>query len=62
MKKRITSILLCLCMVLSVFSGMTVIQASASAATPIEGMTFGYAYDVQRNPDLFPPFLQSFRL
>lgn len=46
MKKRITSLLLCLCMVLTVFSGMTVIQASAAAS--LEGTSF-FAYDVQRS-------------
>lgn len=44
MKKRILSVLLCLCMAL------VLLPTTALAETPL---TFGYAYDVQRSPD-FP--------
>ena len=47
MKKRILSILLCLCMV------AVLLPTTALAATPVENVTFTHAYDVQREPD-FP--------
>lgn len=47
MKKKILSILLCLCMV------AVLLPTTALAATPVENVTFTHAYDVQRDPD-FP--------
>ena len=47
MKKKILSILLCLCMV------AVLLPTTALAATPVENVIFNYAYDVQRDPD-FP--------
>lgn len=44
MKKKILSILLCLCMV------AVLLPTTALAATPVENVTFTHAYDVQRNP------------
>lgn len=44
MKKKILSILLCLCMV------AVLLPTTALAATPVENVTFGYAYDAQRSP------------
>ena len=50
MKKKILSIALALCMVLTM---MPMATGVAWAAAPIENVTFGYAYDAQRDPD-FP--------
>lgn len=50
MKKKILSILLCLCMV-AVLLPTTALAAPAD--TPVENVTFNYAYDVQRTPS-FP--------
>lgn len=47
MKKKILSILLCLCMV------AVLLPTTALAATPVEDVTFDYAYDAQRDP-VFP--------
>lgn len=47
MKKKILSILLCLCMV-AVLLPTTALAAPAD--TPVENVTFNYAYDVQRTP------------
>lgn len=47
MKKKILSILLCLCMV------AVLLPTTALAATPVENVIFNYAYDAQRDPD-FP--------
>ena len=48
MKKRILSVLLCLCMAL------VLLPTTALAETPpVETVTFGYAYDAWRDPD-FP--------
>ena len=44
MKKKILSILLCLCMV------AVLLPTTALAATPVENVTFDYAYDAQREP------------
>lgn len=52
MKKKILSILLCLCMV-AVLLPTTALAAPAD--TPVENVTFGHAYDVQRTP----PFPQA---
>ena len=49
MKKKIFSILLSLCMVLTMIPVATG-TVWAEGETPIENVTFGYAYDVQRNP------------
>lgn len=46
MKKKILSILLCLCMV-AVLLPTTALAAPAD--TPVENVTFNYAYDVQRD-------------
>ena len=43
MKKKILSILLCLCMV-------AVLLPTTALADPVENVTFGYAYDAQRSP------------
>lgn len=43
MKKKILSILLCLCMV-------AVLLPTTALAAPVEEVTFTHAYDVQRNP------------
>ena len=48
MKKKIFSILLSLCMVLTMIPVATGV-AWAEGETPIENVTFGYAYDVQRS-------------
>ena len=55
MKKKILSILLCLCMV------AVLLPTTALAATPVENVTFGYAYDVQRDPP-FPEANKDIRL
>lgn len=47
MKKKILSFLLCLCMV-AVLLPTTALAAPAD--TPVENVTFNYAYDVQRTP------------
>ena len=49
MKKRILSVLLCLCMALVLLPT----TALAEEPQPLEDVTFDYAYDVQRRPD-FP--------
>ena len=49
MKKRILSVLLCLCMALALLPT----TALAEETQPLEDVTFDYAYDVQRRPD-FP--------
>lgn len=49
MKKKIFSILLSLCMVLTMIPVATG-TVWAEGETPIENVTFGHAYDVQRNP------------
>lgn len=48
MKKKIFSILLSLCMVLTMMPVATG-TVWAEGETPIENVTFGYAYDVQRS-------------
>lgn len=49
MKKKLFSILLSLCMVLTMIPVATG-TVWAEGETPIENVTFGHAYDVQRNP------------
>lgn len=49
MKKKLFSILLSLCMVLTMMPIATG-TVWAEGETPIENVTFGHAYDVQRNP------------
>ena len=46
MKKRILSVLLCLCMALVLLPT----TALAEEPQPLENVTFGFAYDVQRSP------------
>lgn len=48
MKKKILSIALCLCMVLTMMPMATGVAWAATA--PFEGVNFSYAYDVQRDP------------
>lgn len=55
MKKKILSLLLSLCMV------AVLLPTTALAATPVENVTFGYAYDVQRDP-AFPQADADIRL
>ena len=49
MKKKILSIALSLCMVLTMMPMATGVAWAATA--PFEGVNFSYAYDVQRDPD-----------
>lgn len=54
MKKRILSILLCLCVVMTFMPTVALAETEnggGAATTSADSLTFGYAYDVQRSPD-----------